>query len=119
MINLSPSAVEVLNVGGTAVETNNAASAMHPVIDVNANRITFNLVKGQFNGSQFSPGLRGSNIGVTLDANAGTWSATNGTSGPLTAAEITAVLNFIKNLRNGIETIAVNHGIFAGTQVAS
>src|SRR5579859_6594592 len=105
MITLSAAAIEAFQVGGTAIETNDSASAMHPQLDVNLNRITFTVTKGRAIGGLFTPGTHGSNVGVTLDATSGTWSASNGMSGTLTPTEIASIQNFIKNLRNGIETL--------------
>lgn len=72
---------------------------------------------GNTSGQTFIPGNTFSPIIVTVGLKSGAWSSTNGLSGTLLTAGLTALQTIALNLRNGLETFTVNNNIVVGTEV--
>ena|ERR1700733_12028130 len=117
-ITLNAAAVTTLTVGGVTKETDNADALIGVVIDYKNNNVTFTIQGGSVAGQVFTPGSNGDNIQITIDMVLGKWNSSNGLSGTLSGAALTALHNSITTFRNQGETFATANAIIAGTQVA-
>lgn len=112
-ISLTAGQTETHTVGGSTVDTANAAAASVVSTDF-AGTLTFTLAKGTPATNAFGGSSRSVDVIVTLNLGNGVWTASNGASGTLSAGALATVLNQLRNFRNQLETFASNN-VFPGS----
>jgi hypothetical protein len=74
---------------------------------------------GHVSGPSLNPGtVPAGLVTLSVDLVLGKWSATNGTSGTLSAANLTALIASLTALRNTAESFAAANGVVPGAAVA-
>jgi hypothetical protein len=109
------------SVGGSTTETNSASGVNLFQVDYLHPALSFTIQKGTVAGQVLNPGAhaRSEDVQISINLTTGFWSSTNGASGTLSGAALTNVQTTLKNLRNSMETFAVNNAATdPGTQVA-
>jgi|ERR1039458_4775465 hypothetical protein len=114
-INLNQPAT--MNINGIAAESDaNAAITYLEMAYPDSLRIF--VAYGATTTTVFTPGASLPKVIISVNLNTGAWSATNGVTGTLLSAGLTTLQNIALNLRNGLESFAVNQAVVAGTAAA-
>lgn len=116
MINLTN--IEQHLIGTSMIESSNSACSVSPQIDFIGNTISWVIQNGQVLNGTFLYGTYTRPISVTINIQAGTWLASNGQSGTITATQQTNLHNQLVNMRNWMENFSINAGLIQGTQTA-
>lgn len=116
-ITLNAAAISTLTVGGVTVETDNTDAAMSNHIDFDGNTMFVVVQGGVLASGRLVPGTAGDSISITINLTSGAWFSNNGRSGTISGATLTNLVTMTKNMRNSIETFAVNNSVVNGTQV--
>lgn len=112
-ISLAASQVETQTVGGSTIDTANAAVASSVASDLSGN-MSFTIAKGSPASNAFSGSSRTKEISVSVNLLTGAWQSSNGQSGVLSGAALTTLNNQLKAFRNQLETFASNN-VFPGS----
>ena len=111
-------AIETFTLGGSTVETHDA----HALTEIHtlflSNTMTVVFSEGTPATNSFGSFPRAHVATMTIDLVTGKWTNSAGATGTLSGAQLTAVNNNQKALRNGLETIANATGLTPGTIVA-
>lgn len=110
--------IETFTLGGSTVETHDSAAISTANTDFLGNQITVVFIDGTPASNSFAGFARSKARSLTIDMVTGKWNSSTGSSGTLSGAQLTALQNNQRNLKNGMENIANAIGIIPGTIVA-
>lgn len=117
-LSLAASQLESTSVGGSTVDSVNAAAVAQFSTDFGGT-ITLNVAKGTPASNVFGGSAKSRDISVSLNLGNGAWSASNGTSGVLGGAALASFkTNTLVPLRNQCETFVLNNVLVGGSQVS-
>lgn len=102
--------------GVVVLEANTAAAAINPQIDFVSGVVSWTIQSGNVSGNGFVPGQRSTPVSVIVNVASGNWVAGN-LSGVLSPTAQTNLKNMLVNMRNAMETFALNNGIANGAAV--
>lgn len=106
-----------MSMGGAVTESDaNAALAYMEIAYPYIVKLIF--AYGNTTAQTFAAGATMPKIVVTISLQTGIWSSNTGLSGTLLAAGLIALRTAVLNVRNGLESFAVNNAIVAGAAVA-
>ena len=112
----------VINSGATQVENNTQSGLMALHTDFGAGGgspiLTGIFHAGVVSGQVITQSKYAPQVSILVNLTTGAWTGSNGTSGTLTSAQLTTIVNALKSVRNQIEVFAVNNGVIAGSQVS-
>lgn len=117
-IQYSAGNTETFTLGGSTVETHDAAAISSSNTDFLGNQITVVFIDGTPATNSFAGFSRSKTRSISIDMVTGKWNSSSGTSGTLSGAQLTGLQNNQKSLKNGIENIANAIGLIPGTIVA-
>ncbi len=111
-------AIETFTLGGSVVETHDA----HALTEIHtlflSNTMTVIFPEGTPATNSFGSFPRAKIATLTIDLVTGKWTSSAGSTGTLSGAQLTAINNDQRALRNGLETIANAIALTPGTVVA-
>lgn len=116
-VTLNSSQVRAYSEGGATVESDSVASATASHWDYGSETIEITIRYGSTSAGAFSPGQNVHPMIVTLNAQTGVVSLSDGTIINLTAAQQSAIVSMMKTQQNTIENALINWGILSGTQM--
>ncbi len=111
-------AIELFTIGGSTVETHDAAAIAIAHTAFLTNNLTATFVEGTPASNSFATFPRVKTATLNINIATGAWTTSAGTSGTLGAGAVTAIKNNQTNLKNGLENVANAIGLLPGTIVA-
>lgn len=110
--------IETFTLGGSLVETHDATAIATTHTEFITNVFVATFTDGTPATNSFATFPRAKSAFLNIDMTTGNWRTSAGTSGTLSAGQLTALNANQKNLKNGIENLANAIGLTPGTIVA-
>jgi hypothetical protein len=121
-ISIPASAIEVFQRNGVTIETHDTAALCFVVSDLLSGSLNATMLYGTPASNSFAKGPTAgpqtAPITITINLTSGVWNSSNGLSGTLLSATLTALNTNQKNIRNAIESIVNANSVIPGSVVA-
>lgn len=114
-ISRSAGTTEIIQQGGSTVSTIDASAIQSSQNDHLGKKLSVHFALGTPASNSFAVNSRVPGLDLTIDESTGAWRTNLGTSGTLTAGQLTAVQNNERAFKNGMESIANAIGLIPGT----
>jgi hypothetical protein len=112
-INLPAALQSILTIGGVTVESDNFSAVTAVTVDYLAKTLTFTVKQGTTTGQVFASGQYPPSYVFNINLITGAWTVQGSAlTGTLLAAALTNIQTTFLNMRNSMETFAINQNLF-------